>query len=70
MKKNKVTTKKKHTLLKGEGTNQHTLYGEFVIEEPQTDFADVGVKQDSVHMVLRTDWTAGRLPLLHMPSKR
>lgn len=25
--------KKKHTILKGEGANQHTLYGEFAIEE-------------------------------------
>ena len=25
--------KTKHTLLKGEGTNQHTLYGDFSIEE-------------------------------------
>ena len=24
---------KKHTLLKGEGTNQHTLYGDFSVEE-------------------------------------
>ena len=25
--------KKKHTLLKGEGVNQHTLYGDFKVEE-------------------------------------
>ena len=42
----KKKTLKKHTLLKGEGTNQHTLYGEFQIGE-QTEFTDVSVKQDS-----------------------
>ena len=25
--------KKQHTILKGEGANQHTLYGEFAIDE-------------------------------------
>jgi hypothetical protein len=66
MKKNKVTTKKKHTLLKGEGMNQHTLYGEFVIDEPQTDFADVGVKEDSV---LRHEQPDGSFSNEHKPLK-
>jgi hypothetical protein len=39
--------KKKHTLLKGEGVNQHTLYGDFMVEE-NTDFANVEVKKDSL----------------------
>ena len=34
--------KQKHTLLRGEGTNQHTLYGEFAIEEV-VDFPKVEV---------------------------
>jgi len=40
--------KKSHTLLKGEGVNQHTLYGDFVLDETQTDFVPVVVKEDSV----------------------
>ncbi len=39
--------KQKHTLLKGEGTNQHTLYGEFAIEEV-VDFLKVEVTKDSL----------------------
>jgi len=39
---------KKQTLLKGEGANQHTLYGEFAIAEKTTDFADLVVKKDSL----------------------
>ena len=38
--------KTKHTLLKGEGTNQHTLYGNFQITE-NGDFTEVAVKQES-----------------------
>jgi hypothetical protein len=38
----------KHTLLVGEGTNQHTLYGNFAIDlEIDTDFPEVLVKNDS-----------------------
>jgi hypothetical protein len=38
----------KHTLLVGEGTNQHTLYGNFSIDlEIDTDFPEVLVKNDS-----------------------
>ena len=40
-KKNKVT------LLKGEGANQHTLYGDFQVEEMQNDFFEVSVKSES-----------------------
>jgi hypothetical protein len=39
--------KQKYTLLKGEGTNQHTLYGEFAIEEV-VDFPKVEVTKDSL----------------------
>ena len=39
---------KKQTLLKCEGANQHTLYGEFAIEKETTDFADLVVKKDSL----------------------
>lgn len=38
---------KKHTLLKGEGSNQHTLYGEFLIEEVD-NFPAIKVEKDSV----------------------
>ena len=47
MKNKKVTPKKKHTLLKGEGVNQHTLYGDFIVDETQTDFAEVEVRKDT-----------------------
>lgn len=40
--------KKKHTLLKGEGINQHTLYGEFKIDETETDFTDLVVTKESL----------------------
>lgn len=43
-----MKTKKKHTLLKGEGANQHTLYGEFKVDDTATDFADVVVTKDSL----------------------
>lgn len=39
--------KTKHTLLKGEGTNQHTLYGNFQVEEV-ADFPAVFVEKDSI----------------------
>jgi len=43
-----MTKKNKHTLLKGEGANQHTLYGDFQLDETQTDFTPVVVKENSV----------------------
>ena len=43
-----MKAKKKHTLLKGEGINQHTLYGDFMVEDTATDFADVVVTKDSL----------------------
>lgn len=42
-----MKTKRKFTLLKGEGIHQHTLYGNFSVEE-NTDFTDVLVKEDSL----------------------
>jgi len=47
LKKSQMKKTKKHTPLKGEGTNQHTLYGEFLIEEV-ADFPAIVVQQDSV----------------------
>jgi hypothetical protein len=39
---------KKHTLLVGEGINQHTLYGDFAMDiAERTDFPDVLVRKDS-----------------------
>jgi hypothetical protein len=38
---------KKHTILKGEGENQHTLYGEFTITE-DVDFAKLNLTKDGV----------------------
>lgn len=42
-----MVKKQKHTLLRGEGTNQHTLYGDFMVEEVE-DFPAVEVLKDSV----------------------
>ncbi len=39
--------KNKHTLLKGEGTHQHTLYGDFQISDEQ-DFMTIDVLKDSL----------------------
>lgn len=44
----KMKKSKKATLLLGEGTNQHTLYGDFLIEPNHGDFAEVIVKTDSL----------------------
>jgi hypothetical protein len=40
--------KTKHTLLVGEGVHQHTLYGNFLIEEDKKDFVNLSVKEDSL----------------------
>ena len=39
--------KKQHTLLVGEGIHQHTLYGDFLVEE-KTEFPSLEVTKDSV----------------------
>jgi hypothetical protein len=41
------TKKKKHILLRGEGIHQHTLYGDFTIEE-STDFSKLTLSKDGV----------------------
>jgi hypothetical protein len=38
----------KHTLLKGEGINQHTLYGGFSMDIEVADFPQIKVIKDSV----------------------
>lgn len=38
----------KQVLLKGDGINQHTLYGKFAIDGEITDFVEVSVKDDCV----------------------
>lgn len=43
-----MKAKKKHTLLKGEGVNQHTLYGDFKIDETNDEFTDLVVTKDSL----------------------
>ena len=40
--------KNKKTLLVGEGINQHTLYGNFAVEDTINDFAEVKVKETSL----------------------
>lgn len=39
---------KKHTLLKGEGSNQHTLYGDFTIDTDVLEFSKIHVTKDSL----------------------
>lgn len=46
MKKSKKT-KKQQVILKGEGANQHTLYGKFKIEDNHSHFAELEVLEDS-----------------------
>jgi hypothetical protein len=38
----------KHILLKGEGANQHTLYGDFQIKDTEIDFMDIEVRKESL----------------------
>jgi hypothetical protein len=45
MKKKKL---KKKTLLRGEGANQHTLYGDFLMDEKPTEFAEITVLENSL----------------------
>jgi hypothetical protein len=40
-------TLKKHTLLVGEGINQHTLYGSFSMDTDVLEFPEINVKEDS-----------------------
>jgi len=40
--------KNKQTILKGEGANQHTLYGDFKMEDNHPDFAGVSVLTETV----------------------
>jgi hypothetical protein len=62
-------------ILKGSGANQHTLYGEFKMEDKQPDFAEVIVLKETVlkheqpdgsfgeHNALKVDkgeWVMGR----------
>lgn len=44
---NQMKKTTKHTLLKGEGANQHTLYGQFAVEKV-ADFPAVIVEKDSL----------------------
>lgn len=39
---------KKHILLKGEGINQHTLYGNFTIEENANLYAELSLNKNGV----------------------
>jgi len=65
----------KHTLLKGEGIHQHTLYGDFEIGKKNSDFTDIEVLNESLlkhehpngsfgeHETLKIekgDWSMGR----------
>lgn len=40
--------KKKEVLLLGEGVHQHTLYGDFLIDEVRDDYSCLTVKKDSL----------------------
>jgi hypothetical protein len=46
MKKQK-TKKNKQTILKGEGANQHTLYGKIEMQDNHPDFAEVSVLEET-----------------------
>lgn len=44
----KMKKTKKHTILRGEGANQHTLYGDFLIEEQERDFSTLVVNKEGL----------------------
>ena len=69
-----MKSKKKHTLLKGEGVHQHTLYGDFKIGD-ENDFVKLEVVKESLlkheqpngsfgeHQTLKIekgDWSMGK----------
>ena len=41
------TKKTKHTILMGEGANQHTMYGKFSMETDHDDFAEISVLEET-----------------------
>lgn len=43
----KKTKKTKKVILKGESTNQHTVYGPILMEDNHSDFADISVLENS-----------------------
>ena len=43
-----MVKKKKHTLLLGEGIHQHTLYGEFSIDNDVVDYTTIEVTKNSL----------------------
>lgn len=43
----KKSKKQKQTILKGEGANQHTLYGKFKSEDNHSFFNDIEVLEDT-----------------------
>lgn len=40
--------KSKQTILKGSGSNQHTLYGDFKTKDKLPDFANISVSKDTI----------------------
>ena len=57
--------KTKHTLLKGEGINQHTLYGDFKIGD-DTEFTEMVVTKDSL---LKHEQPSGQFSNEHQTLK-
>ena len=55
--------KKKHILLKGEGTNQHTLYGDFTIKDDV-----ITVKNDSLLKHEQPDGSFGEHKTLNVDA--
>jgi len=43
-----MVKKQKHTILKGEGIHQHTLFGSIQVEEKERDFSTVIVTSNGV----------------------
>ena len=60
--------KTKHTLLKGEGANQHTLYGDFKIDETNDEFTDLVVTKDSLLKHEQPDGSFGEHQTLKIES--
>ena len=44
----KLVKRKKHTLLKGEGIHQHTMYGDIMVEKEPKRFSHILVNKDGL----------------------
>ena len=63
-----MAKKNRHTLLKGEGIHQHTLVGNFTINENETEFTNISVSNDSDLVHEKPDGSFGEHKTLKVVS--